>query len=111
MWFLIEHAKLLISVDTGIAHLAKLAGTPIVTLFGPGSPVSHGVGNFWKFLDHADITKSDLNCRNQPVLFRRKIEWLKRCGRNSNQCKTPGACMDAITPAQVMNFIDKNIYS
>jgi ADP-heptose:LPS heptosyltransferase len=61
MWFLIDHAKLLISVDTGIAHLAKLSNTPIITLFGPGSQVSHGAGNFWKFSHCADITKSDFN--------------------------------------------------
>ena len=110
MWSLIEHAKLLISVDTGIAHLAKLSSTPIVTLFGPGSVVSHGTGNFWKFLHHSDITKSNFSCRNQPVLFRREIDWLKRCGRNINQCKTPGACMAVITPEQVMKFIIKNAF-
>ena len=110
MWSLINRAKLLISVDTGIAHLAKLSNTPIVTLFGPGSHVSHGAGNFWKFSHHADITKSDFHCRNQPVLFRRKIDWLKRCGRNISQCKTPGACMDIITPEQVMKVIGENTF-
>ena len=110
MWSLIEHAKLLISVDTGIAHLAKLSSTPIVTLFGPGSVVSHGTGNFWKFLHHSDITKSNFSCRNQPVLFRREIDWLKRCGRNINQCKTPGACMDVISPEQVMKAIGENAF-
>jgi ADP-heptose:LPS heptosyltransferase len=110
MWSLIKGAKLLISVDTGIAHIAKLTSTPIVTLFGPGSIVSHGAGNFWKFLHYLDITKSNFHCRNQPVLFRRKIDWLKRCGRNINQCKTPGACMAAITPEQVMKFIIKNAF-
>jgi ADP-heptose:LPS heptosyltransferase len=110
MWSLIERAKLIISVDTGIAHLAKLSNTPTVTLFGPGSLVSHGAGNFWKFLHYLDITKSDFHCRNQPVLFRRKIDWLKRCGRNINQCKTPGACMAEITPEQVMKFIIKNAF-
>jgi ADP-heptose:LPS heptosyltransferase len=110
MWSLIEHAKLLISVDTGIAHLAKLCNTPIVTLFGPGSEVSHGAGMFWRFSHHADITKSDFSCRNQPVLFRRKIHWLKRCGRNKNECTTPGACMDVITPGQVMKIISQNAF-
>jgi ADP-heptose:LPS heptosyltransferase len=108
MCALIKHAKILISVDTGIAHLAKLSYTPIITLFGPGSPVSHGTGNFWKFLHHINITKSNFSCRNQPILFRRKIDWLKRCGRNNNQCNTPGACMNIITPDQVMKVITKN---
>ncbi len=110
MWTLIKHAKILITVDTGIAHLAKLSNTPIVTLFGPGSPVSHGVGNFWKFLHHIDITKSNFSCRNQPILFRRKIDWLKRCGRNKNECNTPGACMNEITPEQVMKVISTNAF-
>jgi len=110
MWFLIDHAKLLISVDTGIAHLAKLSNTPIITLFGPGSQVSHGAGNFWKFLRHTDITESNFSCRNQPVLFRRKIDWLKRCGRNDTECKTPGACMNVITPDQVIKVISNNTF-
>ena len=110
MWFLIDHAKLLISVDTGIAHLAKLSNTPIITLFGPGSQVSHGAGNFWKLLHHTDITESNFSCRNQPVLVRRKIDWLKRCGRNNTECKTPGACMNIITPDQVIKVISNNTF-
>ena len=108
MWALIEHAKLLISVDTGIAHLAKLSRTPIVTLFGPGSPVSHGVGNFWKLYPHMDITVSSFPCRDQKILFRRKVSWAMRCGRGVDECRTPGACMEAITPQQVLNTLFKS---
>jgi ADP-heptose:LPS heptosyltransferase len=102
MWALIEDAKLLISVDTGIAHLAKLAGTPILTLFGPGSLVSHGEGLFWKKSIYYHATKDNFICRDQPILFRRKVPWLKRCGRSLSECKTPGACMHAITTEQVI---------
>ena len=35
---LVAHARLLISGDTGIAHLATAYGTPSITLFGPMSP-------------------------------------------------------------------------
>jgi ADP-heptose:LPS heptosyltransferase len=108
MWSLIKGAKLLISVDTGIAHIAKLTSTPIVTLFGPGSPVSHGLGNFWKLHPHADVTKSYFPCRDQKVLFRRKVSWVSRCGRSVDECKTPGACMEAIAPQQVLNAIYMN---
>ena len=101
MWSLIEDAKLLISVDTGIAHLAKLTGTPILTLFGPGSTVSHGVGLFWERSPHRHATKNNFICRDQLMLFRRKVSWLKRCGRSLNECKTPGACMQAIAPKEV----------
>ena len=107
MWFLIDHAKLLISVDTGIAHLAKFSNIPVVTLFGPGSPVTHGVGKFWKSSFHGDITESHFHCRNQAILFRRKLDWVKRCGRNLHECKTPGACMEAITPKEVLNILHK----
>jgi ADP-heptose:LPS heptosyltransferase len=39
---LVAHARLLISGDTGIAHLATAYGTPSVTLFGPMSPMRWG---------------------------------------------------------------------
>jgi ADP-heptose:LPS heptosyltransferase len=39
---LVARARLLISGDTGIAHLATAYGTPSVTLFGPMSPARWG---------------------------------------------------------------------
>jgi len=39
---LVAHARLLISGDTGIAHLASAYATPSVTLFGPMSPARWG---------------------------------------------------------------------
>ncbi|MDP9792724.1 ADP-heptose:LPS heptosyltransferase [Catenuloplanes nepalensis] len=39
---LIAHARLLISGDTGVAHLATAFGTPSVTLFGPMPPSRWG---------------------------------------------------------------------
>jgi ADP-heptose:LPS heptosyltransferase len=108
MWSLIEDAKLLISVDTGIAHIAKLTSTPILTLFGPGSSVSHGVGNFWRLHPHADVTDSYFPCRDQGILFRRKVNWVKRCGRGIDECRTPGACMEAIGPKEVLNALLKS---
>jgi ADP-heptose:LPS heptosyltransferase len=107
MWSLIEHAKLLISVDTGIAHLAKLSNIQAVTLFGPGSPVTHGAGKFWKSSSHGYITESYFHCRNQAILFRRKLDWVKRCGRSFDECKTPGACMEVITSKEVLNILHK----
>ena len=108
MWALVQKAKLIVSVDTGIAHFAKLTGTPIVTLFGPGSLESHGVGIFWKTLLNSEVTMSDFTCRNQNILFRRNVDWVKRCGRSVYECKTPGACMEAITPQKVLNAIYNN---
>jgi len=107
MWSLIEHAKLLISVDTGIAHLAKLSNIPVVTLFGPGSPVTHGAGKFWELSSHGDVSESNFHCRNQAILFRRKLDWAKRCGRSFHECRTPGACMEVITPNEVLYILHK----
>jgi ADP-heptose:LPS heptosyltransferase len=39
---LVARARLLISGDTGIAHLATAYGTPSVVLFGPMSPARWG---------------------------------------------------------------------
>ncbi|MFI6074400.1 glycosyltransferase family 9 protein [Actinoplanes sp. NPDC051343] len=39
---LVAHARLVISGDTGISHLATAYGTPSVTLFGPMSPERWG---------------------------------------------------------------------
>ncbi|AAZ54932.1 glycosyltransferase family 9 protein [Thermobifida fusca] len=39
---LIAHARLVVSGDTGVAHLATAYGTPSVTLFGPSSPATWG---------------------------------------------------------------------
>jgi ADP-heptose:LPS heptosyltransferase len=108
MWVLIKDAKLLVSVDTGIAHIAKFTNTPLVTLFGPGSPVCHGAGKFWEKSPHIDTTKKVFICRDQNILFRRKINWVKRCGRKKEECKTPGACMEIITSQEVIESISKN---
>ena len=106
MWSLIEQSKLLISSDTGIAHLAKIAFVPTITLYGPGSPLIHDNGKFWNNLPHRSITEDSYPCRDQNSFFRRKILWLKRCTRSLSQCKTPGACMITITPQQVINSLD-----
>ena len=73
-----------------------------MTLFGPGSPISHGEGLFWKKSTHRHATQNNFICRDQPILFRRKVSWLKRCGRDDSECKTPGACMQIITPEKVI---------
>jgi ADP-heptose:LPS heptosyltransferase len=51
LWRLLEGARLLIALDTGALHLAKLTVTPTVALFGPGSHVLFGPGEFWRAID------------------------------------------------------------
>jgi ADP-heptose:LPS heptosyltransferase len=96
VWQLIKHAALLVCPDTGIAHLGRLVNTPTITLFGPGSDIICGAGNFWQNAPYRTITVPNFRCRNQHKLFRREIAWVQRCGRNPEECSTP-ACMHGIT--------------
>jgi ADP-heptose:LPS heptosyltransferase len=107
MWLLIKTSKLLISSDTGIAHLAKIAFVPLITLYGPGSPLIHGTGNFWVNLSYQPVTVDSFACRDQKLFFRRKVLWLNRCTRKISECKTPGACMHIISPEQVLKAFKK----
>jgi len=109
MWSLIEKSKLLISSDTGIAHLAKIAFVPTITLYGPGSSLIHGRGDFWLNLPYQSVTVDLYSCRDQDTFFRRKVLWLKRCTRSLSECKTPGACMEAISPENVIDAMHKFI--
>lgn len=36
---IIERAKVMVTVDSGLMHLAALLGVPVVAVFGPGNPV------------------------------------------------------------------------
>jgi ADP-heptose:LPS heptosyltransferase len=102
MWVLLERSRLLISSDTGIAHLAKLVFIPSIILYGPGSPLIHGPGRFWINLPQSSVTVNSYPCRDQNLFFRREVLWLKRCTRKLNQCETPGACMNTITAENVI---------
>ncbi len=95
MWHLIAEAELLIAPDTGIAHLGRVAGTPTIALFGPGSATICGAGEFWRNVPYRAVTVDPFPCRDQRVLFRREIPWVRRCGRTTAQCASP-RCMHAI---------------
>lgn len=95
LWRLIKHAALLICPDTGIAHLGRIVNTPTVTLFGPGSAVICGAGEFWRASPYRAVTIENFPCRDQAVLFKRDIPWVRRCARTLRECPAP-ACMQAI---------------
>lgn len=96
LWNLLAGARLLVCPDTGVAHLGRLTGTPTVTLFGPGSALICGAGAFWRDAPYRAVTVADFPCRDQHILFRRAIPWVRRCGRGPRECATP-ACMAALT--------------
>jgi ADP-heptose:LPS heptosyltransferase len=108
LWHLLAGAKLLVCPDTGIAHLARIAGVPAVAIFGPGSAVVHGAGEFWKDARFEVATVAEFPCRDQRVLFRRRVDWVRRCGRSvgvgPDRCPEP-LCMQAVTELDVGNAI------
>jgi ADP-heptose:LPS heptosyltransferase len=95
VWQLLRAARLLVAPDTGIAHLGRLVGVPTVALFGPGSALLCGAGAFWRDSPYHAVTVEHFPCRDQPLLFRRTIAWVQRCGRSTRQCASP-RCMQAI---------------
>lgn len=110
LWRLLAGARLLICPDTGVAHLGKLVGVPTVALFGPGAPDIYGKGRFWRNAPFVALAEDPFACRDQPLLFRRTLPWVRRCGRGPAACPTPGACMRAIPLAAVeraaLRFLD-----
>ena len=94
-WHLIAGARLLLCPDTGIAHLARLAGTPTVALFGPGSPVLFGAGRFWRQQPYAALWEPEIACRDQNAVFEKPISWARQCWRTPAQCGNP-RCIRAI---------------
>ena len=101
MWRLIEGARLLVSPDTGVAHLGRVAWTPTVTLFGPGSAVLAGVGAFWRDTPWRAVGRDPFPCRDERLLFRREIDWVRRCRRTLAECPAP-RCMHAIEVEEVI---------
>jgi ADP-heptose:LPS heptosyltransferase len=95
LWHLLAGASILVSPDTGIAHLGRVVGTPTVALFGPGSATITGTGAFWRDMPYRAVTVDPFPCRDQRVLFKREIAWVRRCGRSLAECPHP-RCMDAI---------------
>lgn len=101
LWHLIAGAKYLVTLDTGIAHLAKLTGTRTVCIFGPGSAPLLGRGDFWRDSPFTPVTAPDFPCRDQPILFKRHVAWTRHCSRTLAECPR-ARCMEAITVNDVL---------
>jgi ADP-heptose:LPS heptosyltransferase len=101
LWRLLAHARLLVCLDSGASHLAKLSRTPSVVLYGPGSPVLFGPGRFWRNHPYRAVTIADFPCRDQLSVFKREIHWVRRCSRTLKECPSP-ACMHAIDADTVL---------
>jgi ADP-heptose:LPS heptosyltransferase len=106
LWRLLADAAMLVSLDTGIAHMGRLAGAPTVTLFGQGTDVLFGAGEFWKDSPYLGVIVPDVPCRDQHTLFRREIAWVRRCQRGPSQCAR-AVCMEGIGLRRVLEAVER----
>jgi len=104
LWHLFKHAQLVVCHDTGVAHLARLTGTPAVTIFGPGSAVLFGAGDFWRLSPYRAVTIADFHCRDQQTLFKRRVSWVRHCSRGLDGCQN-NLCMQAVGADKVLHAI------
>lgn len=104
LWHLLADAAVLVAPDTGVAHLGRIVGAPTVALFGPGSAVLCGAGEFWRDAPYRAVTVDPFECRDQRVLFKREIAWVRRCGRGVAECPKH-LCMPAIGVGAVHDAI------
>lgn len=101
LWHLLANAALLVSPDTGVAHLGKAAGVPCVTLFGPGSALIYGPGQFWADHPYRAVTIDPFPCRDGKMLFERTfVPWVQHCARPPSECASP-RCMLGLTVEMV----------
>ncbi len=107
LWHLMAHARLFVSGDTGVAHLARLTGVPSVTLFGPGSPQLFGRGRFWRDTPCIELAVADMACRDQDDLFERHRPWIRRCRRTPAECRHAARCMTQLDVAGVEAAIER----
>ncbi|HEY8068189.1 MAG TPA: glycosyltransferase family 9 protein [Burkholderiales bacterium] len=114
LWQLIARARLVVCPDTGIAHLARLAGAPVVVIFGGGSSFLFGGGEFWRNAVERKVTIPGFACRDENILFRRKLGWTNTCARTLGQCSSP-RCMQAIGVETVVDaaagLLDRDVRS
>jgi ADP-heptose:LPS heptosyltransferase len=105
VWSLLARARLVVSLDNGIAHLARIVGVPLVVLFGGGSAALYGGGEFWAGARQRLVTVPDFPCRDIDVIFRRRMSWIRTCARAESAC--PAAkCMRAIGLEEVWAAAD-----
>jgi ADP-heptose:LPS heptosyltransferase len=106
MWHLLAGAALLVAPDTGIAHLGRVVMRPTVALFGPGSATLCAPGTFWANAPWRAVGVDPFPCRDQRLLFRREVDWVRRCARTTDECEEP-RCMNAIPVDEVIRAIDE----
>lgn len=102
LWHLLAQAQLLVCPETGVAHLARLTDTPSVVLYGQGSDVLFGGGHFWHNARQHALIEPVFPCRDQHHLFRRELQWVRRCDRRPPAC-SQARCMEGLTVERVLS--------
>jgi len=92
---LLAHARLVVCPDTGVAHLVHLTGVASVVLYGPGDPAIFSTGEFWRNHPEQKVFVPNMPCRDENLIFRRKLGWGGHCARSTQACAAP-LCMDNI---------------
>lgn len=110
LWDLLRRAAFLACPDTGVAHLARLVGVPTVAIYGPGSPVSTGPGRFWARAPFRALWDPDVPCRDQDLLFDRRLVWMRQCWRGVTQCGDP-VCVRRVDVSAVTTAVDSLLVS
>jgi ADP-heptose:LPS heptosyltransferase len=104
LWQLVAKSSLLVTLDTGVAHIGKLTLARTVCLLGPGSAALTGRGEFWRDAPFTEVTVPDFPCRDQRVIFGREVAWARVCRRSLAECARP-RCMEAISLEDVQKAI------
>ena len=109
LWHVLARARLLVCPDTGIAHLGRIVGVPTVTLFGPGSALICGPGDYFAAMPGRAVAVEPFPCRDQTIQFFREVPWARRCERlygiSAGRCARP-LCMEAVELAAVCAAIE-----
>ena len=86
----LSHSRVLVTTDTGPAHVAAALATPVIAVFGPSE--AHGTGPFATADGWAVSVMKDVGCN--PCV---NTDRAKTC--------TDNKCMQAVTPSDVMKLI------
>jgi ADP-heptose:LPS heptosyltransferase len=112
LWHLLSDAELVVCPDTGVAHLARIVGVPAVVLYGPGSALLSGAGDFWRKSPYTALTIPDFPCRDQHITMKREVSWVRRCerfpGEGAGQCAEP-KCMLALSEERVWDAVRERL--